>query len=254
MATPVQRPAAVGAAPVRSPSALSVTFLVPDFTTGAVATRAARTAAARAPHFDVTLNEHAPSLHRVLPRLGWTDAAATGSGTFLHALVVALGPILAPSGPFNLCDGYFDVSVMQRALRALEDADDFVFPSSSCHVVFFWRLLSSWLVGNACVVVQPADWIVLDPIAPRLAHPHSFVHDLSADLFVSRGGGSLALWSLFTALVGPLGVPLRRMDLTSTFMAVCNRIGRGILVDSSSEAAQLVGEGYTASRVMRITR
>ena len=98
--------------------------------------------------------------------------------------------------------------------------------------------------------MQPTDWIVLDPIAPRLAHPHSFVHDLSSEHFASRGGGSLALWSLFTALVGPLGAPLRRMDLapTSTFMAACNRIGNGFS-ESSSKAAQLADEGAAQDRV-----
>ena len=102
MAAPVPFPAAVGAAPVPAPSALTGDFFVPGITNGAAATRVARTAAARAPHFDVTLNERAPSLRRVLPQLGWTDVAATGSGTFLHALVVALGPIWLPRGP-SIC-------------------------------------------------------------------------------------------------------------------------------------------------------
>ena len=104
-------------------------------------------------------------------------------------------------------------------------------------------------MSNSCVVVEPADWIVLDPIVPRRAHPHSFVHDLSSDHFVSRGGSTLSLWSLLTALVGPLGAPLQRMDDSSTFMSVCNRIARGILADSSSEAAQLVAEAAPQDQI-----
>ena len=245
MAAAVPAPLAGQAAPVPAPSALTVSFSVPDFTTGAAATRLARTAAARAPRFEVTLNERLPAVRVALPQLGWANVAATGSSTALHALLIALGPLLAPSAPLALCDidGYFAAASFELALRALEDADDFVFPSSPCHMVHFWKLLAGWLVDNSLIPVDPADFLPLDAIAPRLAHPHSFAHDLSSDHIVQRGGGSLLLWSLFTALVGAPGAPTARMSPTSNFMRVVNRIVRFILADASSEAAQLVAEG-----------
>ena len=96
--------------------------------------------------------------------------------------------------------------------------------------------------------MHPADWVVLDPVSPRLAHPHSYIHELFSKHLARENegnrGGSLALWSLFTALVGPLGDPLRRMDLapTSTFMAACNQICNGFS-GSLSRVAQLLDEG-----------
>ena len=142
-----------------------------------------------------------------LPQLGWTDVGSASSSISLHALLIALGPILAPSKPLNLCDGYCHVSVLQRALRALEDDASFVFPRSSCHVACFWQLLSTWRVSNACLAMHPNDWVALDPIVPRLAKPHSYIHTISSRHLTKDNNGSLALWSLFTALVGPLGVP-----------------------------------------------
>ena len=107
MAVVAAPPAPVAAPP--APSTLTVQFLVPDITTGAVASRPARTAAARSPSFEVVFNERAPSLRGALPQLGWCDVAATGSGTTLHALVIAIGPLLSPLAPLPLADGHLGV-------------------------------------------------------------------------------------------------------------------------------------------------
>ena len=217
-----------------SSSTLTVAFLVPDLTTGDLTTRASRTAAARAPNFDVVLNVLVHPLRRALPQLGWRDVGTAGSGISLHSLVIALGPILAPSTPLNLCDGYCHVSVFQRALRALEDDTSFVFPVSSCHVASFWHLLSTWRMSNPCLAMHPDDWVVLDPITPRLANPHSYIHSISSKHLTKDNKGSLALWSLLIALAGPLGDPLQRMSLapTSAFMAACNQVCNGFSVSA----------------------
>ena len=230
-----------------APSTLTVEFSVPAVTTGSVATRAARTAAAWRPRFEVTLNQRSPSLRAALPQLGWTDIAATGSGTTLSALLVALGPVLAPSASLQLCDRYFSTSPFQQALRVLDDDDRFVFPSSSCHVVAFWRLLSAWASLAGLLSVDPVDFLGLDPIAPRLGHPLSFAHELSSDRLGVHCGGSLALWCMFTALVGEPGDLALRMDASSSFMAVVRTFSSGVLADASSRAAQMVALGEAQS-------
>ena len=148
---------AVAAPPAPAPLlALMVEFTVPAITVGAVATRAHRTAVARSPRFDVTLSERAPAIRRALPQLGWLDVAATGSGTTLHALFIALGPLFAPGGPLVLCEGYFGVAPFQEALRTLEDDVGFTFPVS-CHVVAFWKALATWITANALITLESAQ-------------------------------------------------------------------------------------------------
>ena len=238
---------AVAAPPAPAPlSALIVEFTVPAITVGAVATRAHRTAVARSPRFDVTLSERAPAIRRALPQLGWLDVAATGSGTTLHALFIALGPLFAPGGPLVLCEGYFGVAPFQEALRTLEDDVGFTFPVS-CHVVAFWKALAAWITANALIILDPADFIPFVAI-PRAVHRVPFADPLaftgvSSDDLCAHSGGSLALWSLFVALTGALGDSTARLQQASSLMRVLVSFSSGLLINESSRVSRMCLNG-----------
>ena len=198
MVTALAPGGAVAAPPAPAPlSSLMVEFTVPTITTGAVATRAHRTAVARSPRFDVTLSERDTAIRRALPQLGWLDVAATGSGTTLHALLIALGPLFAPGGPLALCEGYFGVAPFQEALRTLDDDVSFTFPVS-CHVIVFWKALAEGITANALVVLDLADFMPLDAI-PRdvrpvpFADPVAFTGVSSDDLCAHSGGAMVSV-------------------------------------------------------------